>query len=136
MKPKIFLLAVFFVGMITSMKAQDLPKEGVALVIDKTSFSLAPGTTTEVEVKLLRSKRARKTKFDGLEARTSKGIAISFAQKTEVVDTYTMSILVEEDATPKSHTVVVKGSGVNGSKIKGKVISIEVTGSQMVKSDG
>lgn len=136
MKSKVFLLIVFVVGTFSSILAQDLPKEGVALVMDETSFSLAPGTTTDIEVKLLRSKRARKTKFDGLEARTSKGLVITFAQKTDVADTYTMSILVEEDVTPKSHTVVIKGNGVNGSKIKGKVITVEITGSQMVKSDG
>lgn len=135
MKSKIYLSIVFFVGLMVSAFAQEPPKEGVALVMEETNFKLNPGATAEVEIRLLRSKRAKRTSFDGLQARTSDDLAISFTKSTDTPDTYTMSVLVDKAASPKSHTVVVKGLGTNGSKIKGKVISIEVMGPQIVKGD-
>lgn len=105
-------------------------------MMDETSFNLTPGTTTEIQVKLLRSKRAKKTKFDGLEARTSKDLSISFVRDDSSIDTYKMTISVAEGATVKPHTIIVKGTGVNSSKLKGKAISVNVLDAQMVKSDG
>ncbi|MEM6524134.1 MAG: hypothetical protein AAGF85_02625 [Bacteroidota bacterium] len=132
---KFYLTIFLFVMSVCLTKAQELPKEGVALDLSQTSFNVTPGSTTDVEIKLLRSKRARKMKFDGLEARTSNDLAITFRQNDQLVDTYTMSIIVKEGAIEKSHTIVIKGAGINGSKIKGKAISIVVTGSQIVKSN-
>ena len=46
-----------------------------------------------------------------------------------------MSLEVKENAIERSYTVVVKGEGNNAHKIKGKAITINVTGSGIVKSN-
>ena len=132
MKFKMYLAVFLLIATTALTNAQELPKQGVALKMNETSFNLTPGTTTETQIKLLRSKRAKKTKFDGLEARTSQDLTISFVKDDSEVDTYKMTIAVAQDAAVKPHTIIVKGLGVNSSKLKGKAISVNVLAPQMV----
>ena len=114
---------------------QEPPKEGASINMLQTNFNLTPGTIIEQKLTLLRSKRTKRINFEGLAARTSDDLAIKFQQDPKNIDTYIMSLEVKENAIERSYTVVVKGEGNNAHKIKGKAITINVTGSGIVKSN-
>ncbi|TRX60719.1 hypothetical protein FNH22_06655 [Fulvivirga sp. M361] len=114
------------------VNAQERPKDGAVMVLSSSSIHVVPGTTQEVEIRLIRSKRYMRSKFGGLKARTPEGLDIIFTQDESTKDLYKMSITAADNADRKSHTIIIKGDGTNASKIKGVVISVNVSNDTMV----
>ena len=129
MKKSALFLFFTFLSVSTLLQAQDLtpPKEGAILRLESTRHEAKVGGECAADIWLIRSNSSRKTKFEGLQVNAKSGISATFIADSNSPDLYTMKVLVSPEVTPGNYTLLVKGAGRNGHKIKGSLVTLLVT---------
>lgn len=130
MKNFVFLPFVAFLLFTTySTQAQDLtpPEEGAILRLESTKHKAKVGGECTADIWLIRSNSSRKTKFEGLQVNAKSGISASFETNGNTPDMYTMKVSVSPDVSPGNYTLLIKGDGRNAHKIKGSLVTLNVT---------
>ena len=117
--------------------AQDLtpPKDGAVIRLASNKIVVAPGKASVVDVWLVKSKRYASREFGGLEAKGPDGVNISFEPKDDSHDVFSMKIKAGKEASPGKYSMMIKGKGENGQKVKSSVVSVIVGNDSMVDSD-
>ena len=130
MKIFVFLPFLAFLLLATfNLQAQDLtpPEEGAILRLESTKHKAKVGGECTADIWLIRSNSSRKTKFEGLQVNAKPGINASFESDQASPDMYTMRVSVSDDVAPGNYTILVKGEGRNAHKIKGSLVTLNVT---------
>ena len=103
------------------------PTQPLASVwMENHSYDFEAGSVHEIEVVLVRSEDAGKTKFGGLKTMGFKDIRIDIAKATKKGDAYSMKIKIPANAESKKYHYVVMGDGLHSNLIKGTTFSIRV----------
>lgn len=112
-----------------SINAQDLtpPKDGAALRMKSNNHEIKIGDAASTDIWLVRSKRGKKTSFEGLKATAPKGLEINFEASSDDPDHYTMQVSANSELQPGQYMLIIKGDGNNSHRLTGTTCTLTVT---------
>lgn len=122
-------LFILFFFAFSSIQAQDLtpPKDGAALRMKSHNHEIKVGDAASTDVWLVRSKKRKKTSFEGLKATSPKGLEVDFEPSTDNPDHYTMKISANTEVKPGQYMLIIKGDGNNAHRLTGTTCTLTVT---------
>ncbi|MEL7004811.1 MAG: hypothetical protein AAFN93_19045 [Bacteroidota bacterium] len=128
---KKFIIPLFAIICLSvgSLKAQDMtpPKDGAALRMKSHNHEVKIGDGATTDVWLVRSKKKKKTKFEGLKATAPKGLEINFEASGENPDHYKMQVIANAEVKPGQYMLIIKGDGNNSYQLRGTTCTLTVT---------
>ena len=135
MKAIVITLIISLSAIVHLVAQIESPKDGALISAEKSTVTLAVGSKSDMEVRIVRSKKYSKSKFGGIKANAPKGIVIVLSQNLSNPDLYTMNLIVANEVTPKKYNLILNGTGKNAHKVRGLVISIVVVNDQVATTD-
>lgn len=134
MKKILILLLTAGVFSLANAQSTDLPKDGVILKVENTKVIIQKGIDYEFDILMVRSKRARKAKFETPRIFGNKGISFDIKKSEENVDIYKVVANTENIEPGKYfYTITCKSKGMQ--KAKGVSMSFEVNDGPAVASN-
>lgn len=129
MKKLTTTLFIFFLFTVAGLQAQDLtpPKDGAALRMKSHNHEVKAGDAATTDVWLVRSKKRKKTSFEGIKATTPKGLDVNFEPSSDNPDHYTMKVTANNDMKPGQYMLIIKGDGNNAHRLTGTTCTLTVT---------
>lgn len=129
MKKIIIPFFVIFLFSFSQIQAQDLtpPKDGAALRMKSHNHEIKVGDDASTDVWLVRSKKRKKTSFEGLKASAPKGLEVNFEPSSDNPDLYTMKISANSEVVPGQYMLIIKGDGNNAHRLTGTTCTLTVT---------
>lgn len=122
------LFVIFFFSC-AAIYAQDLtpPKDGAALRMKSNNHEIKIGDAASTDIWLVRSKRGKKTSFEGLKATAPKGLEVNFQASSNDPDHYTMQVSANSEVQPGQYMLIIKGAGSNSHQLTGTTCTLTVT---------
>jgi hypothetical protein len=113
-----FIACTFAIG-------QDLPKKEFQPSLSENTLAIAPGETKELTVAILRSKAWTKSEATlSIPAKLPAGVTITFEPPTGHFQESRMKVVIDDDAKPGVHTILVR-SELRHTK-KGNLLRLEI----------
>ena len=127
MKKLLYLITfLIFVASSTETFAQTAPRTEFAIQISKNALEVKAGTSTELNVNILRSKTYTKSKAKlGFSSRLPEGITASFEPAEGMFETSVVTISVAENTKAGQYQLILNAELNN--KVKGSIIKLVVT---------
>lgn len=129
---KKILLTLALMGLFTAptLMAQEVeaPKSGAVIMLENNKVQITPGQTQELDVSLLRSERAEKTKFNAISINGSNAVQLEMKEVADAKDNWTLQVTVPEGTEPGTYYYVMSSRSAGSQKVKGATLAIKVTG--------
>ena len=129
---KKILLTLALMGLFTAptLMAQDVeaPKSGAVILVENNKLQITPGQTQEIELSLLRSERAEKTKFDPISINGSKAVQFEITEVQDAKDNWTLLVTVPEGTAEGTYYYVMSSKSKGSQKVKGATLAVKVSG--------
>ncbi|MBX2964362.1 MAG: hypothetical protein KF687_17775 [Cyclobacteriaceae bacterium] len=126
MKPIYTIVILFLVALSAESFAQTAPRTEFTVQLSKNALDVKVGTTSELNVTILRSKTYTKSKAKlGYSTRLPEGISISFEPAEGMFETSVATISVAETAKAGQYLLILNAELNN--KVKGSTLKLNVT---------
>lgn len=127
MKKIMYMIAfLFFVAPSTETFAQTAPRTEFAIQLSKNTLEVKAGTSTELNLNILRSKTYTKSKAKlGFSSKLPEGITASFEPAEGMFETSVVTISVAENTKAGQYQIIVNAELNN--KVKGSILKLAVT---------
>lgn len=126
MKTLYMIALLFFVAASTETLAQTAPRTEFAIQLSKNALEVKAGTTTEINVNILRSKTYTKSKAKlGFSSKLPEGITASFEPAEGMFETSVATISVAENTKAGQYQLILNAELNN--KVKGSIVKLVVT---------
>lgn len=117
---------LFFVAVSTETIAQTAPRTEFAIQLSKNALEVKAGTSTELNVTILRSKTYTKSKAKlGFSSQLPEGVSVSFEPAEGLFETSVATISVAENTKAGNYQFILNAELNN--KVKGSIVKLEVT---------
>ena len=134
MKNLLSLIAAFVLVGTLSAQEIEAPKQGAKLHVESTSIELTQNGTTTFDVWVVRSKAARKAKFDAPKLATN---LFEYSVEADAADKDHFIVTVNTgDLTAGDYSISLTGKSFSYHKVSGKVINFSVSGSEALVTKG
>ena len=131
MKSLIVFAALSFIASIGLAQDFDVPKDGAKIYLSENAFEIKSASQTTVDVWIVRSKRAKKAKFDAPKFLGSSALGIVIEQDPENADHYIATINTT-GVKNGTYFYTVSSRSRSSQKVTGATISLEVVTAEMV----
>jgi len=129
MKFMYLITFLFLVAASTETFAQTAPRTEFAIQLSKNTLEVKAGTSTELNLNILRSKTYTKSKAKlGFSSKLPEGITASFEPAEGMFETSVVTISVAESTKAGQYQLILNAELNN--KVKGSIIKLVVTESK------
>ncbi|HRJ29954.1 MAG TPA: hypothetical protein PLV21_18045 [Cyclobacteriaceae bacterium] len=126
MKTPYMIPLLFFVAVATETIAQTAPRTEFTIQLSKNTLEVKAGTSTEINVNILRSKTYTKSKAKlGFSSQLPEGVSVSFEPAEGLFDTSIATIHVGENTKAGNYQFILNAELNN--KVKGSIVKLSVT---------
>jgi heme/copper-type cytochrome/quinol oxidase subunit 2 len=133
MKKTILPLIISVLLMVPVMAQEfERPRSGARIEVEANRIDLTPGQTKQIDVWLIKSVKDTKRKFNEISVNGNESINFDFTQ-VEVTDEFErFQVTLTSDAPAGMYTLILKGEGKNGYKVRSSILMVNVSESSEV----
>ena len=138
MKKLSILSSIFFLFAVSIVSAQELeaPKTGAKIFLSNSNFELNSNDEVTFDLWVVRSKKAKKSKFDQPKFLGSKDLTFELTQNASNPDNYKV-VVRTNGVNPGEYFYTISSRSRSVQKVTGTTVSVKVAaGAQVVASDG
>lgn len=118
-------IALLFVSGLTFAQELEVPKTGAKIYLSNSSFELGTNDELNFDLKIVRSKKATKSKFDAPKFLGSSELEIVLTPDPSDADNFNVSVK-SQDVKPGNYFYTVSSRSRSTQKVKGTTITILV----------